>query len=84
MTTTRENMHTLVDRLPECEIQDTYLALLELLARHHPVLRPLLKTLEDDREETKAKQAAIANAYAEVTRGEKTVTDKELRGKLGL
>ena len=82
--TTLKDLHTLIDRLPECEWPAAQQSLLQHLAKHDPVLHALLNAPLDDEPETEAERAAVAEAYAEIARGEPMIPDAVLRQELGL
>ena len=78
--TTKEQLHALVEALPESQL-DAAAAALEPLA--DPVLRALLMAPEDDEPLTAEEQAAIAESRAAYGRGEFVAHD-ELKRRLGL
>jgi hypothetical protein len=81
---TKEDLHRLVDKLPESEVPaaERYLEYLSV-ARQDPFLRALLNAPLDDEPETEDERAAMAEARAALERGE-VITDEDLRRDLGL
>ena len=69
MTTLKE-LHTLIDRLPECEWPDARQFLLKHLAKHDPVLHAFLNAPEDDEPETEEERAAMEEAYQDIKAGQ--------------
>ena len=67
--TTLQDLHTLIDRLPECEWPAAQQSLLQHLAKHDPVLNAFLNAPEDDEPETEAERAAMEEAYADIESG---------------
>jgi hypothetical protein len=69
--TVKEELHRLVEELPECELHAAkrFLEYLGAVALD-PVLRAFLKAPEDDEPVTEEEEAAIAEAKAEIDRGE--------------
>ena len=76
---TKEDLHRLVDKLPESEVPaaERYLEYLSV-ARQDPFLRALLNAPLDDEPETEDERAAMAEARAALERGE-VITDQDLR-----
>jgi hypothetical protein len=68
---TRDDLHKLVDRLPESELESAR-RVLEYLDKRasDPLLRALAEAPEDDEEETPEEAAAVEEARQEVARGE--------------
>lgn len=64
---TRDQLHHLIDELPESEI-DTAGRFLQ--ARTDPLLRALMDAPPDDEPETEEERAAVAEARSEIARGE--------------
>jgi hypothetical protein len=69
--TVKEELHCLIEELPECELHAAkrfleYLRAVPL----DPVLRAFLEAPEDDEPVTEEEEAAIAEAKAEIDRGE--------------
>ena len=50
MEITREDLHKLMDHLPECEWEVSYWVLLAHLKQHDPFLWPPITASEDDEE----------------------------------
>ena len=67
--TTREEIHELLDQLPESELEDLHRVVLERLAKHDPVLHALLDAPEDDEPETEEERIAVAEARADFESG---------------
>lgn len=69
----REDLHHLVDRLPESELERARRVLEYLEERAtDPLLRALAEAPEDDEEETPEEAAAVEEAGQEMARGEGT------------
>lgn len=75
----REELHELIDKLPEREIP-TVRGLLRYLAGD-PLLRALAEAPIDDEEETEKERAAVAEGRAEIARGE-VYSWEEVRAEL--
>jgi outer membrane protein assembly factor BamD (BamD/ComL family) len=82
--TTKEQLHRLVDELPESELEaaERYLAYLRAIGSS-ALLRALIEAPYDAEPVTPEDAAAIAEAYEAVARGE-VVSDTELQRELGL
>ncbi len=78
----KTKLHALVDKLPECELETVYQALLERLAEHDPLLRALLNAPEEEPEEDEIE--AINEAMESIARGEPAIPHEELMRELGL
>lgn len=81
MTTLKE-LHDLVDWLPECARAEARQALLHHLQKHDPVRYALFTAPEE--EPTAAEIAAVEESYAAIARGERILSDAELKKELGL
>ncbi len=83
-TTIRQELHQLVDELPESELQAArrFLRYLDAMARD-PVLRALMEAPVDDEPLTEEEATRIEFAEAEADRGE-VVSDQDLRRELGI
>ena len=81
--TTKENLHDLVERLPDSELETVRQVLEERLAKHDPVLRAFLTAPEDDEPETEDERSAVREAYDAIANGE-VIPDEELKRDLGL
>ena len=79
----RDNLHKLIDELPEADLPTAERVLEALRATADPVGQALDSALEDDEPETDEEAAAIATAWEEHRKGEHLTTE-ELRRKLGL
>ena len=71
MEITREDLHKLVDHLPECEWEVSYWVLLAHLKQHDPLLWRLDEpsSPEDDEEETEEERLAVEEAMEDVRAG---------------
>jgi hypothetical protein len=81
----RENLHKLIDELPEADLP-TAVRVLEALnatANAHPLIRALDAAPEDDEPETAEEAEAVAAAWQERRRG-KHLSTQEVRRKLSL
>ena len=85
MTTkaTKKDLKSLIDLLPDSELQAARRFLEYLRDTGDPVLRAFLEAPEDDEPETEEERAAVAEAYEAIARGD-VVSDEELRRELGL
>ena len=81
MEITREDLHKLVDHLPECEWEVSYWVLLAHLKQHDPVLWRLMTAPEDDEEETEEERLAIEEAMEDVRAG-RLISQEELEEHL--
>ena len=82
--TTKEQLHRLVDHLPESEVPaaERYREYLSV-ARQDPFLQALMNAPVDDEPETEEERAAVAEARAALERGQ-VISDEDLRRDLGL
>ena len=74
---TKEDLHKLIDKLPEDEIQAATLYLQHLQNRNDPVLAALLNAPEDDEPETEYELQAIAEGMEDLDAG-RMVTSAEI------
>ena len=81
MTTPKE-LHDLVDWLPEYAHAEARQTLLQYLKKHDPVRYALFTAPEE--EPTAAEIAAVEESYAAIARGERILSDAELKKELGL
>ncbi len=81
--TIREELHELIDQLPEQDLEQARRDLEKHLAKNDPVLRAFLEAPEDDEPETDEERDAVAEAYDAIARGD-VISDAELRRELGL
>ena len=81
MTTLKE-LHDLVNWLPECARAEAHQTLLHHLKKHDPVRYALFTAPEE--EPTAAEIAAVEESYAAIARGERILSDAELKKELGL
>ena len=81
MEVTREDLHKLVDRLPECEWEVSYWVLLAHLKEHDPLLWRLMTAPEDDEEETEEERIAVAEAREDMKAGN-WISQDELENRL--
>ena len=80
----REELHHVVDDLPESELATAKRFLVYLcMTGRDALLRTLLDAPEDDEDETPEEAAAVAEAREAVARGDVFTLD-EVRGELGL
>ena len=82
--TQREELHELVNALPESELKTAvrYLRYLRAIGTD-PVLRALLEAPIDDEPETPEEATAVAEAREAIARGD-LLSDEQLRRELGL
>ena len=81
MTVLKE-LHDLVDWLPECAHAEARQTLLQHLKKHDPVRYAFFTAPEE--EPTAAEIAAVEESYAAIARGERILSDAELKKELGL
>lgn len=81
--TTKDDLHRLVDQLPEGELATAERLLRDLCGGEDPLLRFLEAAPVDDEPETEEERAAVAAAWEAIRHGE-VLTDEELRRELGL
>ncbi len=81
--TTREEIHELLDQLPESELEDLHRVVLERLAKHDPVLQAFLNAPEDDEPETEEERTAVAEAYEDFRAG-RVFTLEQVKRELDL
>ena len=81
MEITREDLHKLVDYLPECEWEVSYWVLLAHLKQHDPLLWRLMTAPEDDEEETEEERIAVEEAMEDVRAG-RLISQKEIEERL--
>ena len=81
MEITRDDLHKLVDHLPECEWEVSYWVLLAHLKQHDPMLWRLMTAPEDDEEETEEERLAIEEAMADVRAG-RLISHEEIEERL--
>ena len=74
---TKEDLHKLIDKLPEDEIQAATLYLQHLQNRNDPVLAALLNAPEDDEPETEYECQAVAEGMEDLEAG-RMVTSAEI------
>ena len=75
---TKEDLHKLIDKLPEDEIQAATLYLQHLQNRNDPVLAALLNAPEDDEPETEYERQAVAEALEDLKAGRVLTSDQVL------
>lgn len=66
----KENLHQLIERLPEVEIDAAEELLLQLCAKHDPILRAFLEAPEDDEPFTEEEEKLMEEAYEAIRRGD--------------
>ena len=81
-TTTRSQLHALVDALPDGELDEAY-RLLRGLGESDPVLRAALLASLDDEPFTDDDRQAVGEAEGGYRRGE-WITNEEMKRELGL
>jgi hypothetical protein len=81
----RENLHKLIDELPDADLPTAarVLEALNATASAHPLILALDAAPEDDEAETPEEAKAVAAAWEEHRKG-KHLTTQEVRRKLGL
>lgn len=80
MTLTRDQLHHLIDNLPEAQLADVAAAVDRAL---DPVTRAILTAPLDDEPYTDEDRAAVAAADAAIARGD-VVSHEEIKRELGL
>ena len=75
---TKDELHKLIDDLPEDEIQAATLYLQHLRNRNDPVLAALLNAPEDDEPETACERKAVAEGMADLKAGHFVSADEIL------
>jgi hypothetical protein len=83
VSTAKEELHELVDDLPEAEVVAARRYLQYLRDMRDPVLRSVQEASLDDEPVTAEEEAAVAVARAQVERGE-VVSHDEMKRRLGL
>lgn len=68
--TTREELHHLVDQLPEGTLRGARRVLVAYVAQHDPVLKSTLEAPEDDEPTTPEEDTSAAEAWQAYLRGE--------------
>ena len=81
MEITRDDLHKLVDHLPECEWEVSYWVLLAHLKQHDPLLWRLMTAPEDDEELTEEEIHAIEEGKEDFRNGN-WITQEELEEHL--
>jgi hypothetical protein len=81
--TIKEELHRLVDELPEGEMYGAKRFLEYLRNMGDPVLRAMLEAPEDDEPETAEERAAVAEAYEDFEAG-RVVSHQEIKREFGL
>ena len=80
--TTKEEIHELVDALPEAELATAERVLQGLAALSDPVLRALARAPEDDEPDEDDTDGGITEARQQAERGE-TISQEEVKRRLG-
>ena len=80
---TREELHEMIEFLPDSMLEASGRAFLDFLKKEAPVLYALITAPEDDEPETEEERAAVAEAYADIAAG-RVISDQELARELGL
>jgi len=81
--TSKEELHRLVDELPESELHGAKRFLEYLRNMGDPMMQALMEAPEDDEPETEEERAAVAEAYEDIAAG-RVVTMEEIRHEFGL
>ena len=68
--TTREELHNLVNQLPEDILAAAHQALIESLAEHDPVFKSMLKAPEDDEPTTPEEDQSAEEGWRGYLKGE--------------
>ena len=80
--TVKEELHRLVDELPESELRCAHRALEYLRERgSDPLLRALLEAPEDEEGETDEERASVREAYEDLSSG-RVLSHEEVRKRL--
>ncbi|MCI0439612.1 MAG: hypothetical protein L0177_10840 [Chloroflexi bacterium] len=75
--TTREDLHRLVDELPENEIHSARRYLEYLRSFNDPILKSLWEAPEDDEPETEEERRGVEEAYEDLRAG-RVVSSEEI------
>lgn len=78
---TREELHRLVDEIPETETGSARRFLEFLRSSSDPVLRSFMEAPEDDEPESEEERLAVAEAYEDIAHG-RVVTAEEIEKEL--
>ena len=81
---TREELHNMIDFLPDSMLEASGRAFLDFLKKEDPVLYALITAPEDDEPEMEEERTAVAEAYESIAKGERMIPDAELARELGL
>jgi hypothetical protein len=79
---TRDELHQIIDRLPEADLEEAKRAL-EKLTRRSSLATLLTNAEIEDEDISPEEDAAVAEAWADVAAG-RVVSDKDVRHELGL
>jgi len=82
--TALQDLHTLVDWLPECAREEAHQILLSHLKKYDPVAYAFFTAPEEDEPLTAEEIAEIDEALDEIDRGEPMIPDAVLARELGL
>ena len=80
---TREELHEMIEFLPDSMLEASGRAFLDFLKKEDPVLYALITAPQDDEPETEEERAAVAEAYADIAAG-RVISDEELARELEL
>ena len=83
MEITKEDLHKLVDYLPECEWEVSYWVLLAHLKQHDPLLWRFMTAPEDDEELTEEEIIAIEEGKEDIRAG-RVVSFEEVKKRFGI
>ncbi|MBI2916709.1 MAG: hypothetical protein HYY01_01835 [Chloroflexi bacterium] len=79
----KQDLHRLVDQLPDSELHAVRRFLEFLHQQSDPVLLALMSAPEDDEPETAEERAALAEAYADVAAG-RLIPLEQVKRELGM
>ena len=82
--TALQDLHALVDWLPECAREEAHQFLLAQLKKHDPVAYAFFTAPEDDEPLSEEEIAEIDEALTEIERGEPMIPDAALARELRL
>ena len=77
--TTKEQLHNLVDQLPEGTLDAAHHALIESLAEHDPVFKSTLKAPEDDEPTSPEEDQSAEEGWQGYLRGEYMSAEEAVR-----
>jgi hypothetical protein len=80
----RENLHWLIDKLPECEVEVTYWVVLAHLKQHDPFIWKLMTAPYDDEVEESEEQRLATEEAEEDMRAGRWSTLEDVKQRLGI